>query len=123
MADVTPRVAADALILQSYTAEGFTVGGKFHKGAVLIAGGKLLALEVAKPAELTYRHVASLKGQGLNYLVLGCGPKTLLPPLDFVGELKSYGIVAEAMSTAAACRTYNVLLGEGRAVAALLIPG
>jgi uncharacterized protein len=38
------------------------------------------------------------------------------------GDLRAAGIVLEPMDTGAACRTYNVLVAEGRQVAAALIP-
>ena len=43
-------------------------------------------------------------------------------PLPLKAALKAKGIVIEPMDTGAACRTYNVLLAEGRRVAAVLLP-
>jgi uncharacterized protein len=123
VADVTPRVAAGALILQAYTPEGFTVGGAFHKGALLLAKNLLQPLDVAAVADLAPQHVAGLAGKEIRYLILGCGAKPVLPPQAFAAALKAAGMACEPMTTAAACRTYNVLLGEGRDIAALLIPG
>lgn len=44
----------------------------------------------------------------------------LLPPL--MQALKKRGLSVECMDTGAACRTYNVLMAEGRRVAAALLP-
>ena len=52
---------------------------------------------------------------------MGCGPNFILPPEELRTGLKEHGIVLEWMDTAAACRTYNVLAIEERAVAAALV--
>jgi uncharacterized protein len=44
----------------------------------------------------------------------------LAPPLR--RALRTAGVVADVMDSGAACRTYNVLLAEGRRVAAALLP-
>jgi uncharacterized protein len=123
VADVTPRVDKDALIIQSYTPHGFRISGTDYGGTILIAGGKVHPVEVKSAAELEYRHLSVLKGLGITYLIMGCGAKAVMPPLDVLQELRHMDIVAEAMSTGAACRTYNVLLAEGRPVGAFLVPG
>jgi uncharacterized protein len=123
MTDVTPRISADALIIQSYTPQGFRVSGKDYGGAILIAGGQVLPVSVTVPSQLGYEHIKPLKGLEITYLIIGCGTKSVMPPLLLLQDLKHMGIVAEAMSTGAACRTYNVLLAEQRPVAALLLPG
>jgi uncharacterized protein len=123
MTDVTPRISADALIIQSYSAAGFRVSGKDYAGAILIAGGQVLPVSATAPSQLGYQHFKPLKGLNVTYLIIGCGARAVLPALTLIRELKDMGIVVEAMSTSAACRTYNVLLAEQRPVAALLLPG
>jgi uncharacterized protein len=54
-------------------------------------------------------------------LLLGCGKGMSVVPRDVKAALRQAGIVVEPMDTGAACRTYNVLLTEGRDVAAALI--
>jgi uncharacterized protein len=55
-------------------------------------------------------------------LVLGCGPRAIFIPPDKRAELKRAGLALEVVDTGSACRIYNVLLAEGRRVAAALIP-
>jgi uncharacterized protein len=59
---------------------------------------------------------------GVELLLLGLGRAgaVVAPALRFT--LKAHGIAIEAMSTGAACRTYNLLLREDRRVAAALLP-
>lgn len=53
-------------------------------------------------------------------IVLGTGRKHLLPPRDLVFALARRGIGLEVMDTPAAARTFNVLIGENRQIAAVL---
>lgn len=57
-----------------------------------------------------------------DVLILGTGPEIAHPPGLFTGTLETAGIGIEPMASPQACRTYNVLLGEGRRVAAALLP-
>ncbi len=54
-------------------------------------------------------------------ILLGTGSKPQFPPRELVFALARQGIGLEAMDTAAACRTFNILISEGRRVAAVLI--
>jgi uncharacterized protein len=54
-------------------------------------------------------------------LLLGSGARQVFPPYELLARLHAARIGIEVMDTGAACRTYNVLVGEGRAVAAALI--
>ena len=53
---------------------------------------------------------------------MGCGPRAILIPPDKRAELKRAGLALEVVDTGSACRIYNVLLAEGRRVAAALVP-
>ena len=53
-------------------------------------------------------------------LLIGTGTGYMLSDMRLIGELAHSGIGAEIMDTAAACRTYNVLVHEQRAVVAAL---
>ncbi len=63
----------------------------------------------------------SLSGK-IDVLFLGMGPEIGHAPSSFRDTLDEAGIGVEAMSSPAACRTYNVLLSEGRRIAVALIP-
>jgi uncharacterized protein len=56
-------------------------------------------------------------------VLLGSGAVQKFPPTSLIAPMLTRGIGIEIMTTAAACRTYNILVAEGRAVAAgLFIP-
>ena len=54
-------------------------------------------------------------------VLLGTGRTFVVPEPRRLEPLRAAGIGVEVMDTAAACRTYNILLGEGRNVVAALI--
>jgi uncharacterized protein len=56
-------------------------------------------------------------------IILGTGPTNVFPPRELVFALARRGVGLECMDTAAAARTFNVLSGEGRSVAAVLYNG
>ena len=59
---------------------------------------------------------------GLDVLIVGTGAEAAHPPALFVDRLDRIGIAVEAMASPAACRTYNMLLAEGRRVGLAVLP-
>lgn len=89
----------------------FRVAGDRHEGGLLLLPkGRLAWGGWADTA-------APLQGQGaVDVLFVGTGAEIAFPPADFVAALEAAGLAVEAMATPPACRTYNVLLSEGRRV-------
>jgi len=71
-------------------------------------------------ADLEARHLEPLVGEGVEVLLLGTGDHLQFPDPAITGQLINQGMGVEAMDTAAACRTYNILMSEDRIVAAAL---
>lgn len=76
----------------------------------------------ATVAQLQSEHFESLLALEPEVVILGTGAQHInLDPRLFLA-LQQRGVGVEVMSTAAACRTYNVLLADGRRVVACLLP-
>jgi uncharacterized protein len=60
--------------------------------------------------------------EAIDVLLVGTGPEIAFLPPDVHAMLEAAGLGVEAMATASACRSYNVLLAEERRVAAALLP-
>ncbi len=72
-------------------------------------------------AELRPEHFEQILSLDPEVVVLGTGRRLRLPAPELLLPLTAAGIGLEAMDTGAACRTYNILMGEGRRVAAALL--
>lgn len=71
--------------------------------------------------ELAPPHLATLAELGAEVVLLGTGRQLRFPHAELLAPLAAAGVGWEIMDTGAACRTYNILMGEGRKVAAALL--
>ena len=71
--------------------------------------------------ELASEHFLPIIQLKPELVLLGTGNKLVFPPVEIYAELIKLGIGVEIMDTGAACRTYNILSGEGRHVVCGLI--
>jgi uncharacterized protein len=71
-------------------------------------------------ANLAEEHFADLLVTTPEVIVLGTGTSIVFPPRELIFAMARRGIGLESMDTGAAARTFNVLAGEGRRVAAVL---
>jgi uncharacterized protein len=114
-------------LIDAYGAGGFRFADMSHVGSVLAAPGGVYAVAANDLSELRYEHFAPLIEEldeapgSTELLVIGTGAKMLRLPGPLVTRLRSKGLRIDGMATGPACRVYNVLVGEGRRVAALLL--
>jgi uncharacterized protein len=121
--DLTPIIPADRQVIDSYGRESFRVSGVAHEGAILVFPDATEAWAAKGPGDLTAENLDPVVAHGgVEILLIGCGRRMAQVPRDLRRHLREAGIVVDAMDTGAACRTYNVLLAEGRRVAAALLP-
>lgn len=71
--------------------------------------------------ELTEDHLRAIIEESPEMIVVGTGWKSVFPPRELVFALARRGIGFETMDTPAACRTFNILVNEGRRAAVALI--
>jgi uncharacterized protein len=105
----------------------------YAPGRIVTSHETLLASAVIAPAavipdwpprsaaELAMAHLDALLALEPEVVLLGTGARLSFPDRALLAALMARGIGVEVMDTAAACRTYNVLAGEGRRVVAGLI--
>lgn len=121
--DITPQVAASRMLLQGYGDGGFRVAGERLEGSHIIFPELTCPWPVTSLDAITLESLGDVidKSGEIDILIIGCGEKFEPIPDDLREGLKEHGIVLEWMDTAAACRTFNVLLVEERPVAAALL--
>ena len=124
--DLTPLIPGGRQIVESYGEGRFRVSGLLYQGAILVLPDRTVPWPVALASEASLENletiVASGRQGGVELLLLGQGASMQLVSTELRQGLRAAGVVLEAMDTGAACRTYNVLMAEGRRVAAALIP-
>ena len=102
--------------------DGVIVNGVEHRTSVLVpASGEVVTWPVASFASLTEAHFEAIAALTPELVIFGSGPRIRFPHPSLLRPLIARRIGIETMDTAAACRTYNVLLAEGRAVVAALL--
>lgn len=122
--DVTPIIPADRQVIDTYAPGRFRISNVVHEGPVLVTPDRTVPWAVADFGAVSLASLGPLPDAEpkVEILLIGTGERMQLLPGTVRRELKEAGIVADVMDTRAACRTYNVLLAEGRRVAAALIP-
>ncbi|MFD1794392.1 hypothetical protein FQV27_08105 [Paracoccus aurantiacus] len=108
---------SDMTPVDGYGPGFFRVAGKLHEGGVIVS-----AKGVQGWAGLDDRAPLLALADHADVLFLGMGGDIAIPPRDLIEALAARGLMAEAMSSPSAARSYNVLLAEGRRVACALIP-
>jgi len=120
--DITPLIPKDRQIINRYGDGGFVINGVAHKGNILIGPEGVAPWPVASLGDVTPDSLAFLLAGALPEIVLaGAGMHGLPLPPALRAHFRDKGIAIDVMDTGAACRTYTVLLAEGRLVAAALI--
>jgi len=103
--------------VEGYGPGFFRIAGKVHHGPLLILPSGLtpwVGLDDAAPLLAAAAQI--------DVLFLGMGAEIAHPPASLRAELDAAGLGFEIMATPPACRTYNVLLSEGRRIGAALLP-
>jgi uncharacterized protein len=101
---------------------GVIVNGVEHRASVVVPwAGEVIPWNVGRFEDLTEAHFASLANTGAELVIFGSGSRIRFVRPAMLKPLIERRIGVETMDSAAACRTYNVLLAEGRSVIAALI--
>ncbi len=122
--DITPVISSDRKVIQSYSADGFRISDADYRTSVFVLPGRVIAWEGEGDAlnEAAAFDALLEHADDIEVLLFGTGKTARYPSADVRKTLKGNGIVVEPMNTGAACRTFNVLMAEGRLVAAALLP-
>ncbi len=115
--------AATRHVITGYGNGGFRIGDRRREGSLLVFPDAVMAWPVVAMPDVTPMSLAEVvaRSQRVELLLLGCGDASGVPPRDVREFLRPHGIVVDAMTTGAACRTYNILMAEERLIAAALV--
>ncbi len=96
-------------------------GEKIHASVVIGAKGQRFAWDCSSYDDLSAAHFDLLADQGPELVIFGSGSRIKFPKPAWLAGLYARRIGIETMDTQAACRTYNILAGEGRDVMLALL--
>jgi uncharacterized protein len=109
--------------IEAYGKGGFAFADMSHRGSLLCLPDAIWAWPVSKPSEIDEHSLARIfkAANSIDTLIVGSGTEVWLPPRGLREALRAVRVVLDPMQTGPAIRTYNIMLGERRRVAAALI--
>jgi len=107
--------------IQCYTEESITINDKIYPYSLIVMPTSLKEWVILNFDSLTTHDFEGLAQLQPQVVLLGTGAKIRFPQSELLIPLIQQQIGIEVMDTAAACRTYNLLVSEGRMVAAALL--
>lgn len=107
----------DARPFDGYGPNFFRVGGEVVEGPMIVHSGGMTSWGGYADADALLALVGLV-----DVILVGTGADIAHVPADLRATVEEAGLGLEVMNSPAACRTYNVLVGEGRRVAAAVLP-
>jgi len=115
------RELPHTLTIQSVEETGVRIQGRIWSNTIALTTESILKKWQQKPLDdLVENDFSALLEHSPELVILGTGRKNHFAPRELIFAFARQGIGLEVMDTAAAARTFNVLAGEGRKVAAVL---
>ncbi|MFN4264197.1 MAG: Mth938-like domain-containing protein [Aquabacterium sp.] len=109
-------------VIHAYTSNSVSVNGQVYTHSLLVPPtGEMLPWSAQQLATLTEADFSQIVEMKPELVIFGSGQRLRFPPPHVLQPLMAARIGIETMDTAAACRTYNILVGEGRKVVAALL--
>jgi uncharacterized protein len=120
----TQQLPSGINLIRRYGAEFIAIGEQEIRDSCLVSANSIEPWTPRTVEELRIEHLAALFALAPEVVVLSTGVKQQFPRAALRAEFATRRIGLEVMEIGAACRTYNVLVGEERRVmAAILLPG
>jgi len=111
----------DGIVLQSWEPGLLKANGQAVTHHCIVSSQSIERWQPADSAGLTVNDFAPLVAAAPEIILLGTGKLQRFPDIALVTEIMQQGIAFEVMDTGAACRTFNILVGERRPVVAALL--
>ena len=109
-------------VVRGYSPGALRIGEQEYSRSVIVSATTLITdWRPQRMDELTAADLEPVLALQPEVLLLGSGARQVFPPHELLARLYAARVGFEVMDTGAACRTYNVLVGEGREVAAALL--
>jgi len=111
--------AAEQHAVQSYSGNKIQINSVIYEHSLIVSREKIISdLSIKHVVDIDEPYLQLLLQEKPELILIGHVDTGLFPPMSIISTLSRMRIGVESMSLGAACRTYNVLLAEGRAVVA-----
>ena len=109
--------------IEAYGKGGFAFAEMSHRGSLLCLPDAIWAWPVTRSEDIDRASLERVfaAAEGIDTLIIGTGTGVWLPPSGLREALRAVKVVLDSMQTGPAIRTYNIMIGERRRVAAALI--
>ncbi len=112
----------EGYVITAYDIDSVSINGKTFSQSLVIANAQLNDnWNINCIESLTPGHVDQVLSFEPELIIIGTGNKLIFPAVEIYASIIERGIGVDFMDTGAACRTYNILMSEGRDVVAGLI--
>lgn len=123
MPELTLDLPGQHYYIRAVSAAAIQVVDRWFEGSIIVSAEQVLAdWPPARIGELAAEHFAAILALEPDVVLIGTGARQHFLAPELMVPFYESGVGAEVMSTAAACRTFNVLVAEGRKVVAALLP-
>jgi uncharacterized protein len=115
---------SNSFTIRAYNTGEVVINEHRHTGSVIVMPNRIIDNWAPQTfADLADEHFIAISELEPQLVILGTGEQQQFPAPALYAVLLNQGIGVEVMTTPAACRTYNILVSEGRRVAAALLLG
>lgn len=111
--------AADNNAVQAYTEHQIQINSIIYERSLIVSKEEIISdLTILSIQEINEHYLQQIMSFHPEVIIIGHEQSGKFPPMSIISQLSQQRIGIECMSIGAACRTYNVLLSEERAVVA-----
>ncbi len=120
--DITQDFADAKFIITGYKPDCVLINNQPYKQSIIVNPETLISpWEVTEVSDLNEITLATILEDQPEIVILGTGDSLVLPEPKIIALFAQHGIGLEFMNTSAACRTYGILIAEGRKATAAII--
>lgn len=118
---LTDDTRRGAHFIRGYSAGEIRIGERIVRTSCIVTAERIHEWRPASARSLTLEDLEPVLQLAPEIILLGTGETQHFPEAAVLGAVLARGVGCEVMTTGAACRTYNILIGEDRRVAAALL--
>ena len=120
MVDLLSSSKKKSLTIKNFSKDGFLIDNKLYNHSILISSENIHTWNIdSQITDKNFNFIKTLKSYP-ELLLIGVGDTISSPYLDIRSKMSNLSIAVEIMTTPSACRTWNILISEGRRAFACL---